>query len=566
MTIAPPDTHLPFSESPTSLPITADSPSAAPLQSAPAKLSTAHLNPPSASPLQRRKSLDDGLRPHHEKDSAQKRPMAGLGVPSQPSCADKRRSINPGLTLQFKPTPDSTPPELVRSQTLPVHPDPPSPSKSHFEDPISRRSSNASLLRDNASDTTIYHSPSSSPAILDNGYPTESARTRSASHDPHSTPVSRPATPLRSALRPVISLERPPQRLESLSRINGTNGPNGRVGPTRPTRLEVSRSEGTSILDVNGGVIPPSPSHRADVPRGVESGTDTEAESNGRKSDDDTTPIDSPPLPPPKLRPTPLTLNLDTDVSTVSQQDGSDESSPVERTSIATFIAPALPPIRFSMSGADFSDFLRSVGGIPSLKSLDEIAQQEEVPAKSPTSVITLIPRNDVTKPPTDVPGDSHDNLATSSGSAPPSADHKKAMGTMPNMHPQFPSRDRAASESQAPSTNGTSKRQRFDSSASVDIPPSMTRITVTSPSGTPVQPPMMSETHDLVVRSLQEALSDAIARGSQQLRLEKGFVETILLSLEQRHKEYAELKEKLDRTKVNCYALPLVPSFDAVQ
>jgi hypothetical protein len=589
MTIAPPDTNLGPVESPISLngnrPPTSpqeDSFSAGQLQSAPAHLtgSSSHLTPsyPTGA-LQRRKSYDDGVRPlnvllaangaNQDKDVVDKLPIAGLSVPGQSSRTDRRRSINPGLTLQFK-DPNSASPEMVRSQTLPVQPDSlvaPSPSKPYFDDSIVRRSSNTSLLRDNASGSTVYHSPSSSPAITDNGRATpELARTRSVSHDPQFTSTPRPTTPLRSVPRPIVTLERPPQRSDSLRRPKGSNNTNGHAtngGSTRPIRLDGPKSERSSPLGWNGDrtgtMRPTSPSHRVDVPHGVESGTDTEAESsNGRGSDDAVdTPSDSPPRPPPKPRPEHLRLNIDPNVSPVSQLDGSDESSPVERTSIATFIAPALPPIRFSMSGADFSDFLKSVGGIPSLKSLDEIAQQEDAPPKSPTSIITLIPQDDVGMSPTDVAGVPPGNSITSPDSAAPSssADDTEAIDTVPNMTQQFPSRGRAASESQAPSSHGAPTQDRLDSNASLNIIPSTSQPSttlITSPTGNSVPLPVTNETLDLVIRRIQEALSDANARGSQQLRFEKVFVETILISLEERHSEYVELEDKYDKTKVN--------------
>ena len=603
MTVAPPDTHLGHPELPSvngnSRPPNGhdlqDASSPAQSQSAPVHPSAAnsHLSPISAidgtSSMQRRKSYDDGVRPlnvllakNGVNQDKKDLPIPGLSVPGQTSRADRRRSINPSLTLQFKDTfPNSAPPDMVRSQTLPVPSDSPvgsSPSKTCFDDSIVRRSSNTSLFRDNASVSTIYHSPSSSPAIPEVERVPE--RSRSASHDPQSTSsIPPPTTPLRSAPRPIVTLERPPQRSHSLRRPNGVdtaNGhaTNGHLGSAMPPRVDASTSERSSPLGWNGGVIrPTSPAHRVDVPRGVESGTDTEAESNGRASDDVVdTPMDSPPRPPPKPRPEPLKLNIDTDASVVSQLDNSDESSPVERTSIATFIAPALPPIRFSMSGADFSDFLKSVGGIPSLKSLNEIAQQEEAPPKSPTSIITLIPQEDAGKSPIDAPRVPPGNSAAGSDAAVPSPsaeDTEEATDMVPNMTHQFPSRGRAASESQAPSSQGTAKRDRLDSNASLNIVPSTsqlstTRITVTSPTGNSVPPPFTNETYDLVVRRLQEALSDANARGSQHLRFEKEFVETILISLEQRHKEYLELKDKYDGTKVPlCLPVP-VPSLTA--
>ena len=554
------------------------------LQSAPAHLinnNSSHLSPTSAMDttpsMQRRKSYDDGVRPLNvllAKNGADRdkkeQPIDNLSVPSQASRAERRRSINPGLTLQFKDAlPNSAPPEMVRSQTFPVRSDSPatpSPTKAYFGDSIVRRSSNTSLLRDNASGSTIYHSPSPSPAILENGRATpDPARTRSVSHDPQSSPCPRPTTPSRSAPRPIITLEHPPKRSHSLRRRNGADpanghGTNGPSGSTVPSRLDGSTSERSSPLGWNGDrtIRPTSPSHRVDVPRGVESGTDTEAESsNGRGSDDiDNTPLDSPPRPPPKPRPQPLKLNLDPDVSAISQLDGSEESSPIEGTSIATFIAPALPPIRFSMSGADFSDFLKSVGGIPSLKSLDEIAQQEEAPPRSPTSINTLIPQDNAVK--AHVTGDPLGNSITSSGSAAlsSSSNDAEATDTVPSVTHQFPSRDRVASES---------RTERLDSDASPDVVASTsqaptTRITVTSPTGNSVPTPITNETHNLVIRCLQEALSDADVRGSQQLRFEKVFVETILMSLEQRHKEYLEIKDKHSAIKVTPRLLTFLP------
>lgn len=101
--------------------------------------------------------------------------------------------------------------------------------------------------------------------------------------------------------------------------------------------------------------------------------------------------------------------------------------------------------------------------------------------------------------------------------------------------------------------------RERLDSDASLSYLPSTTRITVTSPPGSPGLPPVTSE-HDLVARRLQDALSDANARDSQQLRFETVFVENVLISVEQKHKEYLELKSKYERTKVTLHSSTLVP------
>jgi hypothetical protein len=50
-------------------------------------------------------------------------------------------------------------------------------------------------------------------------------------------------------------------------------------------------------------------------------------------------------------------------LNSAESDDMSSESSPVERVSYSTFIAPA-PPIWFSMSGSDVSELLSSVGHV----------------------------------------------------------------------------------------------------------------------------------------------------------------------------------------------------------
>ncbi|KIJ68054.1 hypothetical protein HYDPIDRAFT_107662 [Hydnomerulius pinastri MD-312] len=635
MTIAPPDTDHDSASGRTVL-VNGNSAAAAPapsdglpqgdsatslgyLQSAlPDSSRGSHLSPMSGggatSILQRRKSYDDGVRPlnilfgkkdanQDGKDGAIDQPVSnGLNVPNGPtSRSEKRRSINPGLALDYKnpPRPSTSSgalsPEMVRSQTLPVQrsdsPVAPSPSTAFFDISASRRGSAASLLRDNSSVSTVYHSPSSSPAPQENGRATpDSVRMRSASHDPHHSgpqstpPQPRPTTPLRPPARSNHTLERVPLRSDSLNNIaNAVDGQNGhtvdgRLSPVGPSGKRPPRLDGVGIaspLGWNGDrsvVTPTSPSHRADVPHGIESGTDTEAEGDSRRGSDEDgiKPVDAPPAPPPKEpkpkpRPGDLRLDIDPDISTISQLDGSDESSPVERTSVATFIAPALPPIRFSMSGADFSDFLKSVGGIPSLKSLDQIAQADEPPEEAPASANSLTPTSAAIEPHKGINGGATSAQSLSIPGKLPAPDAKaplsvssatlsidtEANDTVPNMSREFASRGRAASESQSPSIygHGAVKRERLDSNASLNIIPSTTRITVTSPnSSSPT--PVLSDSYDLIVRRLQESLADANERGVQQLKFDKAFVEAILMSLEQRRMEYTDLKNKYDGTK----------------
>jgi len=548
-----------------------------------------HLSPSSvggSKNVQRRKSYDGGVRPlnflfgkkpssQEAKNTPDKSQNIGLIVPnSSTSRNERRRSINPGLAVAT-----GIPPEMIRSHTLPIQSADSSaissPSKPIF-DMSSRRASNNSSLRDSASISTVYHSPSSSPTPIDTGRTTpESVRARTVSYDPHcygphsAPPPARPGTPLRSAVLPTS--ERDPVRSDTLGNVSSSldglsnRSVNGRLSPVaplarQPARLDGVNSSVSSPLIWNnrsGMAAPASPSHVADVPHSIESGTDTEAEGDFERKPDSVHPASPPPAPlhkesKPKPRPSDLKLDkleADPDVSTISQFDGSDESSPVERTSVATFIAPALPPIRFSMSGSDFSDFLKSVGGVPPLKSLDEISEVAKDSSKrSLTSTAAAnsnsLPRN--YKPPAQLPHPESSLLPVANTMK----EALEAKDTVPNMIREFPSRGRAGSESPSPTLAYGHERKRVDSNTSLNIMPSTMRITLTTPEST-TPTPVLGESYELVVKRLQEALADANEKGLQQVKFEKAFMEATLLAMEQKRMDCNELRARYDGTKV---------------
>jgi hypothetical protein len=77
------------------------------------------------------------------------------------------------------------------------------------------------------------------------------------------------------------------------------------------------------------------------------------------------------PPPPPKNEKTRDTSNtdasdieLDTSTTLYDSAANETESFPVARAPHTAYIAPALPPIRFSMNSADFADLLTSVSGL----------------------------------------------------------------------------------------------------------------------------------------------------------------------------------------------------------
>ncbi|KAH7928896.1 RhoGAP-domain-containing protein [Leucogyrophana mollusca] len=593
--------------------------------SSPPESMGAHLTPSSASgpggSLQRRKSYDDGVRPlnilfgkkgqQEIKEAAADRPESpNLSVPlSVTPRNEKRRSVNPGLALEYRnlsrpsTSPGPTAPEsMIRSHTLPVRsesPAAPSPSRAFFPDASSRRGSNTSLLRDSASGSTIYHSPSSSPAPPDNGRATpDSMRTRSASSDPHypqsAPPFGRPTTPLRLPARSKATLEKVPARSDSLNNVlnssDMSSDGHGHLADGRPSpaglpngmalRLDGAHLGGMTPQSRSSGLMTPtSPSHPADVPHNVESGTDTEAEAeNGLKSPSDlASPVDAPPAPPPKepkpkTRPHELRVDIDPDMSTSSQMNSneSDESSPVERTSVATFITPALPPIRFSMTGGDFSDFFKSVGGLPSLKSLDQVAdprkesisplQQPAKPANDVPPISTVSPIAEEVSDPDSLPSPPSSQAMNGATPSPHASQQtlsaldalrSEAGDVVSSMSREFASRGRSSSESQSPSIygHGATRRERLDSNASLNIVPSATRVTVTSP-GSTTSSPLSSDKYELVIRRLQEALADSKERGTQQMKFDKGLVEIMLSAMEQRQTEFLNLKNKYDGTK----------------
>lgn len=525
-----------------------------------------HLSPSSvggSKNVQRRKSYDDGVRPlnflfgkkpssQEAKNTPDKSQNIGLIVPnSSTSRSERRRSINPGLAVAT-----GIPPEMIRSHTLPIQSADssaiPSPSKPIF-DMSSRRASNNSSLRDSASISTVYHSPSSSPTPIDTGRTTpESVRARTVSYDPHcygphsAPPPARPGTPLRSAVLPTS--ERDPVRSDTLGNVSSSldglsnRSVNGRLSPVAPLARQPARLDGVNSSvsspliwnDRSGMAAPASPSHVADVPHSIESGTDTEAEGDFERKPDSDLKLDK--------------LEADPDVSTISQFDGSDESSPVERTSVATFIAPALPPIRFSMSGSDFSDFLKSVGGVPPLKSLDEISEVAKDSSKRSLASTAAansnsLPRNH--KPPAQLPHPESSLLPVANTMK----EALEAENTVPNMTREFPSRGRAGSESPSPTLAYGHERKRVDSNTSLNIMPSTMRITLTTPEST-TPTPVLGESYELVVKRLQDALADANEKGLQQVRFEKAFMEATLLAMEQKRMDCNELRARYDGTK----------------
>lgn len=323
-----------------------------------------------------------------------------------------------------------------------------------------------------------------------------------------------------------------------------------------------------------------SPAYRADVPSNVESETDTDIESEHDERSQFRNSV--PPAPPPKeekdlpprTKDSPPTAadDFDPDASLLSYGSGSEESSPVAHTAQSTFIAPALPPIRISLNTADFTDLFNSVGGFPSGKPQAQLPRILEgnfngsfTPPPTaaledngtPRSNITIIPeKHDITITETehgqgDDQGAERDELHPKSAPVPPKSAKAPEVFSRPlasnasdsSRAPRLPTSSANSEHSTITETNGsigTLKEQ----------PKSTARITLTEP-GSNVATALRNDNTDLVTLRLQEAVVDARERGAQQLKMDRGFVEAILSTMESRRGEYQQLKSKFDGVKV---------------
>ncbi|KAJ4468172.1 signal transducer [Lentinula aciculospora] len=406
------------------------------------------------------------------------------------STRDKRRSINPGLVIKPPGEPSPT------SSTLsPIQREPPSPVNG-----ISRSSPTSvqatSPLRENFPSSR----PSSSASTnLTNGHPQRTRTTSAMSsssgggstslNGDESTVTMRPSpSPLRPTSPYVASSSRP----NSANSLQKPERYSGRLSP-RP---------GSAA----GRDRPPS---RADVPRSVESATDDD--------DDD----EKPETKASRFNRTPQRSLTDdsTKYSLIDAYGGADSSN----RATATFIAPALPPIRFSLNAADFSDLFTSVGGnMNSLKNLDTLASVPE--------------SLDLEKGPWDIT---------------PSTPPPSAASVQPNTMSQTLNVHAIPTISDLPSSGPASSLVlvpvRNQSSSSALSP---TTIMVSPPTDVKGETKDLTSPADLVLQRLQDVLADATDRGAQQMKLDRGFVEAIVSAMATRKAEYMDARKQIDSMK----------------
>ncbi|KAJ7783041.1 signal transducer [Mycena metata] len=522
-------------------------------RSNPQKQTTLPLPPstPSDDPFDRRKSFDDGVRPLNalfpQGEPAAAPAPSGLAVAT--SRQDRRRSINPGLTLNNLA---STATNNVASAS--GSPPPPSPSLS----PLS------ATFRSSSRPATPNER---TPSPRQESYPGSNSRPNSASSNTHFSSSSSPRTPpsdkdlsqdqtvVMSPSRPNVILESVPpprkQHTQTASRDRLSAAFEGRRSyeerpPSQNGRhsSDMGRPSSRSRSDT-----PSSLSRRADVPHNVESGTDTEAEGESHS--------DSPPPPPPKestQSPPSRSAPLGDDVDASMQVDSSDdmsESSPVEHTSHSTFIAPALPPIRFSMTTADFSDLFNSAEGQKASRR-QQLANISEdlngnVPMTPPPTASSVFSTESSLMTPTTDSTFTGETLSTSTRT---SEDGGNAPGPRyVSPAPRFQSLGKKPLSAVNGNDHVTAESARARSS-SESQPQHPARVTITRADSASAVPTLNTDQASMVTLRLQEALADAQSRGAQQLKLDRGFIEAILGAMESRDLEYTNLKSKFDGIK----------------
>lgn len=491
----------------------------------------------------KRTTYDDGIRPLHVirdqqsiSPNVESLPLEALqsNVPTEglftTSSLGKRRSINlslplsPPTVLPYSASSDHSPrPGCLESQSFncsaPIPPHLTAPDNSFKEKPFSRPPSRSD---------SIYGNPSAASPMQDGRH------SRSSSNVDDTVVMSSPssATPdLDSSSKALTSVKPLPIQGESQGKPStATLSPiDVNVQKRIPSPSDISL-EGRSANDSRSS----SPAHRADVPHSIESGTDTENENENELKRLHITRRILPPAPPPKdsKGTRPITYETEADINTSEMSQVGDvsedllESLRVERMSHSTFIAPALPPIRFSLNTTDFSELLGTVGGMTSLKSLDDAAmlirqKQNDNAFSTPLSFAgTPTSEENATLPLSE----------TSNSQAPMLEDASPAVHSSSDIYDDescYPSESR--------------------------IYPDQTQITITEPEST-IAVSLGRNTSDLICKTLQESSNSAKKTGARHLHVDISFVDAIIKLIESQKTEYHNLTGKMEGMNVGSF------------
>ncbi|KAJ3850321.1 signal transducer [Lentinula lateritia] len=409
------------------------------------------------------------------------------------STRDKRRSINPGLVI--KPPGE---PCTASSSLSPIQREPPSPVNVLLGgSPTSVKAT--SPFRENF--------PSSRPSSAASNNSTNVHRQRSRPTSVISLSSVGAATSINGD-ESTVTMRPSPSPLRPTPYVSSSTRPNSANSLQKPERFSgrLSSRPGSAA----GRDRPPS---RADVPRSVESATDED-------DDDEEKQEIKAPMPPPKdskvVSDTETTETTPEDKELLDAEIEAEENGEESgNRATATFIAPALPPIRFSLNAADFSDLFTSVGGnMNSLRNLDTLATVAENHS-------------------------SEGKLWDVTPSTPPPS----AASVQPNTMSQTLNVSLAA-----PPLSRTISEPQVKNISDETLP--STTIMVSPPADVKEEAKEPISAADLVLQRLQDVLADATDRGAQQMKFDRGFVEAIVTAMTAKKADYVEARKQIDSMK----------------
>lgn len=530
--------------------------------------------------------------------------------------AGKRNSINPGMSFNY----EAMSKELSRKKSVSA---PQSPSSS--QSPTADVGQNPSL----ADPQPLLSREQISEGLARR--PSRKART--------DAPASS-TDPMGPLLRQNTMLERLPPRIHSLkasnqdpealltrqpslmsSAINSSLGRSSsdeknshKPGSSLSIDVEKSRAGyGVGKRPVSPAYKAGSPAHKVDVPRGIESGTDTsdgEREPSTKERTRKLSLSSSKEKEAKKSRRQPAHLDLETKQSASQEEPGEgtslnsagdvdteDESSPVERMSRSTFIAPAHPPIRFSVSGNGFQELLSqldpndpsSFSALGELLKMNEDAESRNDPRSSATSLkpiggaasnegARLSSPSSAATPTTVFSFPTGDNSSVTTISAPSSQGHGDSFlaldqsGTTNGVKSDLPrpsvrntsstSSSRSSSEKSRDLPASDDQRTRVDPNTIINhtdvcLSEPSPQFTVTMPESAAARSAKLDQAA-AVMKRLQDALQDTARRGMTQITLDQEFVQAVVMTIEQRRDENVKMRSKLDHVKVCPFSLSI--------
>ena len=581
------------------------------------------LSPDVPASIERRKSYDDGTRPLNIlfKNDALPNSSQSLRVTDR---ASKRNSINPGTTFNYEAVAESYKSASAPDSPLPnvlLTPDTDRTVIQTDARPLTSKEQAAGELSSQPSRTTPADTLASTSV-------TSSKLSRSRSRTESIPKPTTSVDSVRPPLRQNMILERTPPRTHSLntpsqdsqntsrhqppvaSVKNGTSSKGSsnekdkvKHGASLSIDVEKSRA-GYSTRPMSPAHKATSPAHKVDVPRGIESGTDTSDGEREPSADEQSRQRVPSTRKETKPRPRPMQLDLDMKrsasqdesfINSAGDVDSEEESSPVERVSRSTFIAPAHPPIRVSMTANGFQELLslvdpRKRSSLQSIEELVRLNQDAAARLDSSRSSATLnldsnVAQSDgqgstspasATTPTTLGSSSITDNASVTTISAPSSHGHCESFMVVDQQHEKLngvasdSAPHRLAVQDASPtSNNGPSsgvspeppvigdQRIRLDSTAPRHTDANElkhgTHITITAPDPS-VSRSAKPDTSYTVTRRLRDALQEAARHTTTQIVLDQELVQVIIMTIEQRRDENAQMKGKLDHIKVRRY------------